>query len=41
LIIRVLKKEGDRVEAGEAILILEAMKMQNELRANKSRVIAD
>jgi biotin carboxyl carrier protein len=32
LIIRVLKKEGDRVEAGEVILILAAMKMQSELR---------
>jgi biotin carboxyl carrier protein len=41
LIIRVLKKEGDRVEAGEVILILEATKMQSELRANKSGVIAD
>ena len=41
MIIRVLKKEGDRVEAGEVILILEAMKMQSELRANKSGVIAD
>lgn len=33
LIIKVLKAEGDRVEAGETILILEAMKMQNEIQA--------
>ncbi len=39
VVVRVLKKEGDRVEAGEVVLILEAMKMQNELRANKSGVI--
>jgi biotin carboxyl carrier protein len=39
LIIKVLKKEGDRIEAGEVVLILEAMKMQNELRANRSGVI--
>jgi len=39
LVVKVLKKEGDRVEAGEVVLILEAMKMQNELRANKSGVI--
>ena len=39
LIVKVLKKEGDRVEAGEVVFILEAMKMQNELRANKSGVI--
>lgn len=39
LIIKVLKKEGDRVEAGETVLILEAMKMQNELQAKAPGVI--
>lgn len=34
LIIKILKQEGERVEAGETILILEAMKMQNEIRAS-------
>lgn len=38
-VIKVLKKEGERTEVGEVVLILEAMKMQNELRANKSGVI--
>ncbi len=33
LIIKILKKEGDRVEVGETVLILEAMKMQNEIQA--------
>jgi biotin carboxyl carrier protein len=33
LIIKVFKAEGDVVKAGETILILEAMKMQNEIRA--------
>jgi biotin carboxyl carrier protein len=33
LIIKVLKNEGDKVEAGEVVIILEAMKMQNELTA--------
>jgi len=33
LIIKLLKQEGDRVEVGETILILEAMKMQNEIQA--------
>ncbi len=36
LIVKILKKEGDHVEAGEVVLILEAMKMQNELHAKKS-----
>ena len=39
LIMKILKKEGDRVEAGEVILILEAMKMQNELQAKAAGVI--
>ncbi len=33
LIIKVLKAEGDHVEVGDTILILEAMKMQNEIQA--------
>ena len=33
LIIKVAKNEGDSVEAGEVVVILEAMKMQNELTA--------
>jgi len=39
LIIKILKKEGDRVEAGEVVLILEAMKMQNEVQARAAGVI--
>jgi pyruvate carboxylase subunit B len=39
LVVKVLKKEGDRVQAGEVVLILEAMKMQNELRASQSGVV--
>ena len=39
LIIKVLKSEGDHVEAGETVIILEAMKMQNELQAKISGTI--
>jgi len=39
LIVKVLKKVGDRIEAGEVVLILEAMKMQNKLRASKAGAI--
>lgn len=39
LIIKILKKEGDHVEAGETVMILEAMKMQNELTAKTAGVI--
>jgi biotin carboxyl carrier protein len=39
LIIKINKQEGDRVEAGEVVLILEAMKMQNEVHAKQSGVV--
>ena len=39
LIVKILKREGERVKAGEVILILEAMKMQNEVQARQSGVI--
>jgi biotin carboxyl carrier protein len=32
-IVKILLKEGDRVEEGQAVLILEAMKMQNEIKS--------
>lgn len=39
LIIKILKKEGDKVEPGDVVLILEAMKMQNEVQAKAAGVI--
>jgi biotin carboxyl carrier protein len=39
LIIKILKKEGDKVEAGETVLVLEAMKMQNDIQAKAPGVI--
>lgn len=39
LIIKVLKGVGDSVEAGETILVLEAMKMQNDIQAKASGTI--
>jgi biotin carboxyl carrier protein len=35
-IVRILVKEGDSVEAGQGIIVVEAMKMQNEIRSPKS-----
>ncbi len=35
-IVKVLMNEGDQVEEGQAVLILEAMKMQNEIKAPQS-----
>ena len=34
-IIRVLVAEGDEVEAGQPLVVVEAMKMQNEIKATK------
>jgi biotin carboxyl carrier protein len=34
-VIRVLVKAGDKVEAGQGLLVVEAMKMQNEIRSPK------
>ncbi len=39
LITKILKQEGDKVEAGEVVLVLEAMKMQNEMHAKRSGVV--
>jgi biotin carboxyl carrier protein len=38
-IIRLLVKAGDIVEAGQGLLVVEAMKMQNEIRSPKSGVV--
>ena len=40
LVVKVNVKEGDRVEAGQPIVILEAMKMENELRAQRAGTVA-
>jgi acetyl/propionyl-CoA carboxylase alpha subunit len=39
-IARVFVAIGDRVEAGQPLLILEAMKMQNEIRAQRPGVVS-
>lgn len=35
-VVRILAKAGEKIEAGQGILVVEAMKMQNEVRAPKS-----
>lgn len=34
-IVRILKAEGDTVEKGEGVIVVEAMKMQNEMKSPK------
>ena len=38
-IVRVLVKRGDNVEAGAGVLVMEAMKMQNEIKSPKKGTI--
>ena len=35
-VVRVLVAQGARVEAGQGLLVVEAMKMQNEVRSPKA-----
>jgi biotin carboxyl carrier protein len=35
-VVRLLVKEGDAVEVGQGLIVVEAMKMQNEVRSPKS-----
>jgi biotin carboxyl carrier protein len=38
-IVRVLVATGEQVKAGQGLLVIEAMKMQNEIRAPKSGIV--
>ncbi|MGH9632414.1 MAG: biotin/lipoyl-containing protein [Bryobacteraceae bacterium] len=38
-VVRILAREGESVEAGCGVLVIEAMKMQNELKSQKSGVV--
>jgi biotin carboxyl carrier protein len=38
-VVRVLVEAGDRVEAGQGLVVVEAMKMQNEIRSPKGGVV--
>lgn len=39
LVVRVMVAEGQRVEAGHGLVVVEAMKMENELRAARAGVV--
>lgn len=40
-VVKVLVAKGDSVEAGQGLLVLEAMKMENEVRAKVAGTVAD
>jgi biotin carboxyl carrier protein len=39
-VVRILKRAGERVEPGDGIVVVEAMKMQNELKASEAGTVA-
>ncbi len=39
LIVKILMGEGEAVQSGDVVMILEAMKMQNEIRAGKAGIL--
>jgi biotin carboxyl carrier protein len=39
LILRINVRPGDRIEAGQGVVVMEAMKMENELRATSNGVV--
>jgi biotin carboxyl carrier protein len=40
-IVKILVAEGDEVEAGQALLVLEAMKMENHINAELSGTVQE
>jgi len=40
-VVRVLVKPGDAVQAGQALVVVEAMKMENELRSSRAGTVTD
>jgi biotin carboxyl carrier protein len=40
-IVKVLVAEGDEVEAGQAVVVLEAMKMENHINAECAGTVAE
>jgi biotin carboxyl carrier protein len=38
-VVRILAAEGEAVQAGQGVVVIEAMKMQNELKAPKSGTV--
>lgn len=41
LILRIKKKVGEHIEIGEPLIVLEAMKMENEIRSPSSGIISE
>ena len=40
-VVKILKKQGDRVEVGDSVVVVEAMKMESELKVSASGTIKE
>jgi Acetyl/propionyl-CoA carboxylase, alpha subunit len=40
-VVRVLVKEGDQVKSGDGVIVVEAMKMQNEMKSPKDGIVKE
>lgn len=40
LIVRIMVKQGETVDAGDSLVVMEAMKMENELRAESAGIVS-
>lgn len=38
-VVRILARESDEIEAGKGVIIVEAMKMQNEVKAGRKGTV--
>jgi biotin carboxyl carrier protein len=41
LVLKILKKAGDNITKGETVMILEAMKMENEIKSSNDGIISE
>jgi biotin carboxyl carrier protein len=41
VVLKILVKPGDRVQAGDPIIIVESMKMENEIVSHKDGVVSE
>ena len=41
LVVKIIKKVGDKIIKGDTVLILEAMKMENEIKANVEGMLSE
>jgi biotin carboxyl carrier protein len=39
-VVRILVAEGEKVEAGRGVIVVEAMKMQNEIKSSAAGTVA-